>query len=226
MAGGSVDAGGAECPGLIGYWPGDDDAKDHAGTNDGIVDGVTYARGKKGDAFEFNGTSSLVSTTAPALSPTGSFTYALWVNIASYVTDAGGTIGDGAGSYIIDRSSATNPLVGLKVVGGKFGFQVRYDDNTGLGGAVGGTVELNAWTHVAMVRDAGKHFYLYVNGQNVANAPDVREAGSPALTPPAFKLGRHFSLSGFSGLIDEFKIYNNALTETQIQSLAGLRSCQ
>ena len=93
---------------------------------------------------------------------------------------------------------------------------------------MGGAIETNVWTHIAMVRDAGKHFYLYVNGQNVANAPDsVGDAGTvPALTPPAFKLGRHFSYSGFSGFIDDFQIYNNALSDAQIQALAGLQPCQ
>lgn len=220
----SVDSGSSECPGLIGYWPADGDAKDHVGTNHGIADGVTYARGKKGEAFEFNGTSSVNSTTAPALSPTGSFTYAFWIKVASCAGDAGATAVD---CYLVDRTSATNPLVDLKATGGKFDFQVRYDDNSGLGGPVGGTIEINAWTHIALIRDAGTHFYLYVNGQNIADSPDTRgDAANPALTPPAFKLGRHVNNPGFNGFIDEFKIHNNALNEAQIQSLATLQPCQ
>jgi hypothetical protein len=205
-----------ECPGLIGYWPGDDDATDHAGNNDGTLqDGVTFARGQVGDAFMFDGTSSMVVPRAPGVQARGSWTYSLWINVAAYP--------NGDNTYFIDRNSPSAPLAGLVAHGSSFQFQVRYDDGSGLGGPVGGTISVSTWKHVAMVRDAGKQFYLYVDGQNVASIPD----SGASLTPPPFKLGRHFNAanSGFSGLIDELKVYDGALTSSQIQALAQKQPC-
>ena len=211
------EAGSMECPGLIGYWPADDDASDKVGNNDGVLqDGVTFARGQLGDAFVFDGTSSVVVTRAPGVSALGSWTYSLWINVVSYP--------NGDNTYFVDRNSASLPLADLKASGNHFQFLIRYDDGSGLGGPIGGTILPGSWTHVALVRDAGRQFYLYVDGQNVGSTTDP--GGS--LTPTPFKLGRHFNATngGFSGLIDEMKIYDGALTASQIQALAQNQPCR
>jgi hypothetical protein len=215
-ADGASDAGSAGCPALIGYWPADDDASDKVGNNVGVLqDGVTFARGQVGDAFVFDGTSSVVSTRAPGVQALGSWTYSFWINVVSYP--------NGDSTYFVDRNSASGPLVDLKASGTHCQFLIRYDDSSGLGGPIGGTITTGSWTHIALVRDVGRQFYLYVNGQNVGSTIDT--AGS--LTPPPFKLGRHFNAAtgGFSGLIDELRIYDGALTAAQIQLLAQNQPC-
>jgi hypothetical protein len=215
--GGSGGSGGAtECSGLRGYWPADGDANDHVGNNNAVLQGaVTYARGRAGQAFLFDGASSVVATRPPDVPIQGSWTYSLWIDVDAY------PFGDA--TLFIDRTSNTLGLASLKPTGTSFQFQVRYDDGTGLGGPVGGTIQIGTWTHVAMVRDVGRQFHLYVNGQNVASTPDT--GGS--LTAPVFKLGRHAydGNSGFSGLIDELKIFDRALTGTEILSLAAGQPC-
>jgi hypothetical protein len=73
-----------------------------------------------------------------------------------------------------------------------------------------------------MVRKAGVQFSLYVGGQLVASDADT--GGS--LTAPAFKLGRHATLLGFGGFIDELRIYGRALLPAQIQALASGQVCK
>lgn len=76
---------------------------------------------------------------------------------------------------------------------------------------------MNNWTHVAMVREYGVAFHLYVDGQLVASSLD----NGNSLTPHTPKLGHHDlpSLSGFVGLIDEFEIFNRALSQAEIQAI-------
>jgi len=201
--------------GLVSRWPGDGNANDVVGGNHGTLQGgATFAPGKVGQAFRFDGTSSVVLNRPPAVSNLGSWTYALWVNVSSFTN---GGIGDGDGSYFVDRTAETQNLASLKAVSGQFGFQVRYDNGTGLGGPVGGGISQGEWMHVAMVREFNVGFHLYVNGTLVSTFPD--KLGS--LTPPVPKLGHHdlASFSGFTGLIDEFTIHNQALSIEEIKAI-------
>jgi hypothetical protein len=68
----------------------------------------------------------------PTVPNQGSLTYDLWINVAFYTN---GVIDSGDGSYFVDRTAETLPLVDLKAVGDQFAFQVRYDDGTAIGGS-------------------------------------------------------------------------------------------
>jgi hypothetical protein len=138
--------------------------------------------------------------------------------VAAYTN---GSLADGFGSFFIDRTSVTNNLVSLKAVNDQFAFQVRFDDGTGLGGPVGGTIPLNSWIHIALVREPGTRFALYVGGQLAGTTPDLGRT----LTPPAFELGRHVIYAGFTGSIDELRIYDGAMRLPQVQALAAGRIC-
>src|SRR5213593_2043987 len=112
--------------GLVSWWPGDGNANDIIGGNNGTLqNGATFAAGMVGQAFSFDGTSSVTLSNPPAVSNFGSWTYDLWINVSSFTN---GSIGDGLGSYFVDRTSETMNLASLKAVNSQFGFQVRYDD--------------------------------------------------------------------------------------------------
>ena len=122
-------------PGLVSWLPGDDNASDIVGTNNGTLqDGATFGTGLVGQAFSFDGNSSVTLTDPPNVPNQGSLTYDLWINVASFTN---GLIGNGLGSYFVDRTAETQPLVSLKAVADQFAFQVRYNDNSGLGGPIG-----------------------------------------------------------------------------------------
>jgi hypothetical protein len=215
-AGGSGGTGGGGCPNLLNYWPADDKPADAVGNDDLVLqNGVTFALGKFGDAFSFNGSDSAVATRAPSLPAQGSWTYTLWINVYSYP--------NGDATLFIDRTTNTLGLISLKATGSSFEFQIRYDDGSGLAGSVGGTIRTNTWTHLALVRDVSQRFHLYVDGQDVASTPD----NGASLTPPVLKLGQHAvaANSGFTGLIDELRIFDAALSGAQIQALANNQLC-
>lgn len=158
-----------------------------------IAGATTYANGATAP-------SQYVSTASQPLgsSYSGSFTYRFWIKVTGAYTVAASSA-DTAGSYFLDRTAPTNALVSLiAVTGPVWGYQTRYDDGTGLGGPVGGTLSTNTWTHIEMVRDYNSAFRLYVNGAQAATTAD---SGSKALTPAAPKLGRHATFTtGTPGL--------------------------
>lgn len=180
--------------------------------------------GKAGLVFDDHiggdGAADYLLGTAPAISPTGGFTYFVAVKPVAFT--AGG-IADGNGSYFIDRTGATNNLVSLKVVNtNRYGFQVRNNDGSGLGGPISVTPVSTTLSQIVTLRrnfdgtpGGGNDFFeLYVNGLLESSTAD---AGG-ALTPPAPQIGRHATLGtgGFEGAIGEILIYDRALTPAEM----------
>ena len=76
--------------GLVNWWPGDGNANDIAGSNNGTLqNGVTFAPGKVGSAFNFDGVDDFVNVpdTASLDAITSAITFEAWVT-----PDAGGWV--------------------------------------------------------------------------------------------------------------------------------------
>lgn len=179
--------------------------------------GAAYGAGGRFDnAIDLDGYGDhAAAPSAPAIPSQSSFTYALWVRIDSTQT---GSMSDGSGDYILDRMNPGNPLISIKeVTGNQFGYQTRYDDGTGLGGPVGGTIRTGTWQHIAIVREYGQFFRLYVDGVNVASTAD----NGRAITTPVPRIGCHATAADGSvdGRIDEFSAWGRALTAPEVQNL-------
>ena len=207
---------------LIAHWKFDEgvglSAADSSGSgNTATLSGSSaWVAGKMGFGVSLNGVSgSINAAVAPAINPNGSFSYSMWVYPRNGVS---GGANDGNGTYILDRQVANNPLVSLKVVGGKYCFQTRYNDGTGLGCTMSrDSIITNAWTKIVLIRDYNNYFSIYVNGVRQGITLDT---GSQALTPQPPKIGSHFSGSGVAdGNIDDVRIYSGVLTDAEIAAL-------
>src|SRR5262249_19160025 len=92
---------------LVSRWPGEGDARDIVGDNDGtLVNGVTFAPGRVGQAFSFDGASFVKVPQAVSLEP-ATITAAAWVRSdhppddgVSYVLSKG-ALGCSAASYAL-----------------------------------------------------------------------------------------------------------------------------
>jgi subtilisin-like proprotein convertase family protein len=72
----------ARQPGLLDWWPGNGNANDIIGTNNGVAQNVIFNQGKSGRGFYFNGTDSLVDFGPQAGNfGTNDFTIDYWVNM-------------------------------------------------------------------------------------------------------------------------------------------------
>jgi hypothetical protein len=212
--------------GLVGWWPGDGNANDIVGPDNGTLQGgaTPTAPGVVGQAFTFDGTNSFVQIPdAPALHPSN-LTIEAWVRFDSL--DSAGSGGSPAGDqYIVFKQNTRNgdfegfDLSKTRVAGGDvFRFLVT--------SATGQTAEIDSatlltigvWYHVAAVR--GSNFtQLYVNGylERQMTVSFSQDYG-------AFPL--YFGTSGQSywdhklkGALDEVSLYNRALSSNEVAAI-------
>ena len=171
--------------------------------NDGTVVNTTWAAaGKYGKALSFNGTSARVTIPDSASLHLGSaMTLEAWVNPATTTAVWRDVIYKGDDNYYLEGTSDTG---GRPAGGGTFGH-------------VYGTSALpvNTWTHLAVTYDRAT-IRLFVNGIQVSS---LAATGAIASSTNPLSIGGD-SIYGqyFSGLIDDVRVYNTALTAAQIQT--------
>ena len=180
--------------------------------NHGVLSGAKRtASGKFGRDLSFDGSNDWVTVNDSAtLDLTTSMTLEAWV----YPTTVSGNR-----TVLVKENAPGNSVYYL--------YANTSDDsaNTPLGGGVfagqyqfvhgGSTLTANAWSHVAITYN-GTTERLYVNGNQVASKA---QTGSIGGSSGALRIGGN-SMWGeyFKGRIDEIRIYNRALSATEIQT--------
>lgn|GEM_PF-932053 len=199
--------------GIIGWWRGESNAVDTAGTNSGTLQGgVSFTAGEVGHAFSFDGSGFVQIPTAPSLNFTG--TSPMTVELWAYTT-----VTQTSFSFLGKRDTGC---------GLTWEYQMAYDPNNGLhfnsdsGGPTysGGVFThlpfpLNTWMHLTATFD-GSTFLFYTNGV-------VAATGTGTLGPlnnAPLMLGSSGGCGvPFVGLLDEVTLYNRALSSSEIQSI-------
>ena len=177
--------------------------------NTGTISGATRtASGKFGRALSFNGTSAWVTVAdAASLDLTTGMTIEAWVRPSALT-----------GWRTVVLKEAPSGLAYALYSGNGASRAAGYV-STGTGADIGvnGTsnLVLNTWTHVAVTHD-GATLRMFVNGVE-ANS----EAASGAVTTSTGVLrigGNAYWGEYFKGIMDEVRIYNRALTASEIQA--------
>jgi PKD repeat protein len=171
--------------------------------NNGTISGATWGAGRYGSALNFNGTSSMVTIPDSAsLDLTGAMTLEAWVN-PSAVGGWRDIIYKGAiDKYLLLGST---PAASAPGTGGTFNGPVL---------AGSSPLAVNTWSHLAATYDRTT-LRLFVNGVQVAsrNVTAAIEVSTGALT-----IGGDTDYGQFwQGAIDNIRIYNRALSATEIQ---------
>ena len=163
--------------------------------------------------LRFSGDQFVDAASAPGIVTTNSFYFFLVFKQSSFT---GGGAGDGSGSYIIDRTNATNPLTSFKVVSpDKYYFQKR---NTS-GGTTGPISTIPVSTTSFVIADYFRNFNtalgLGLNGGTHITSGD----DNGALTAEPIRVGRHSTATngGIVGDLAEVIVYNTNLTATERQ---------
>jgi hypothetical protein len=176
--------------------------------NHGTISGATRVTTSQfGKVLSFNGSNNWVTVNdKSSLDLTTGMTVEAWV----YPTSISGwrtvTIKEqtGSASYWLYANDNGNRPANVVNIGGSTK-QL----------SAGSQVRTNTWTHLASTYD-GSTQKLYVNGALVGSRP---QTGAIALSNGALRIGGN-SVWGeyFRGYIDEVRVYNRALTQTEIAS--------
>jgi hypothetical protein len=201
--------------GQVGWWSGDGNANDIAGTNNGtLTNGAGFAIGKVGQSFNFDGVDDSVQVSTTAINfGTGDFTIDLWFNQNSTSAAGSSLFGKTVGifpndqTYLLETSN-----------GNLLRFLVR--GTTANENDLNITVSLptSTWHHVVAVRQDNIN-RLYLNGlqigQQTAGSNVNTGAGGEAFIGRLPEIPTRF----FDGRIDETSLYNRALTDAEITSI-------
>lgn len=204
---------------LVGYWPLNegagtkaDDVSGNSNTGS-LVNSPAWTSGKLGKALFFNGgTSRVTIPNTTSISLGGAYTTSLWFKTTT------------ANRRIMVKENSGNPT----------NYSLQIDGSGYLsGGVYDGThnpsfsntskiVTDGLWHHAVLVRDGVSKLYVYVD--NVPQSVTDTTVGFTITDATASViLGmRNDGTSQFVGSIDDFRIYNRALSATEIYNLYKL----
>jgi alpha-tubulin suppressor-like RCC1 family protein len=217
--------------GIVGWWPGEGNAYDFIGGNNGVlVGGISFAGGEVGQGFNFNNTNAYVSVPVAAgldVGSGGGFTLEAWINPVD-VTQSEPIFewDNGVWWGVHFHISPGQPTTGSPGPGGPGQLYANIVD-TGGGwhqmGSAAGVVTSNVFQHVALTYDkASGVATIYCNGQIVS------QTGLGSFTPQTaapynLNLGRRQAsgdtIFSFAGRIDEPSVYNRALASNEIAAI-------
>src|ERR1035437_5420494 len=209
--------------GIVGWWKGDGTALDSVSANNGVNQNVAYTNGVVGQAFAFDpenfsyGTYTGIQVAdRPAYALTNALTIETWLRPRGngYVIFFRGDHRPGMDPYYLSMQ-ANNTL--------RFGVC----DAAGNSAFVETTVNYFAWTHVAAtLNGAAGTLSLYTNGVLAAQTVTTVRPFADLLPDQSPGIGIGNVNDGgnnfpFIGDIDEIALYNRALSQAEIQSIAN-----
>lgn len=218
LYGGSPSGAGTTCwthtcnASLVAYWKLNESsglvANDSVLSHQGIlVNGPTWTTsGKIGNALQFDGTNDYVEISHQAdLSLAGQVSITAWI----YKSSNGGT-------DIILHKGATTTSFSLQTKSSKLEFTIVDSKVWNCTGSF--TLALNTWYHVAATYDDSTDTVkLYLNG---ALRDTIACAGVMTPNSEALYLGRDTSMSSmYAGRLDEVRLYNKALSDSEVLAI-------
>jgi hypothetical protein len=197
--------------GLVAHWKFDDgsggSAIDSAGTNNGTLYGdPNWTTGRIGGALNFNGAADYVVAASVAPLTGDTLTAQMWIRVSEYagIWNPVLTQSSGNGGYYF--YVVTNRPSFYIVVGASYVQAISPEE-----------INADQWYHVAGTND-GSNLKLYIDGklQDSANSTGFLGVSNN------INIGREpASPLYYYGLIDDVRIYNRAVSESEFQDTAG-----
>lgn len=232
------------------YWAFENSVTDSILGARGVATGVAYAPGIRGQAYRGSASSIVEYASAGKLATMESFTVSFWFNTEKHTGGAQclfmlPNTEDFWGNlfFMIEGNDNANDNSMLP----KFHFAgqwVEFNQTNNPNGLNRWPDAYGKWKHVAFTYDGNtSQFAAYLDGQALPLAETVRNrvAGGNPLGPLKFQNVSKFVIGGFqqhigiqapaadwmlryTGLLDQFRVYTQALTPAEIQELFNSKS--
>src|SRR6195256_3963202 len=188
--------------------------------NAGTLSGPSWAmKGRYGNAISFNGTNAYVEVAnSISLNPGTTATFSAWVNMVAANADISSVIGKGSQTIddadLFGLDSSNRLTFAWQTTGGNTWGQPSFNIVSG-----NAQVPLGTWTYITVLRN-GPAISFYVNGNLDAkfNTADANPFRNGINTLRIGGQNRGGTPRFFNGIIDEVRMYNQALTPAQIQA--------
>ena len=188
------------------------DATDESGNYDGTATNVNFnVAGKFGNAAEFNGSSGIIDIpTIPNITGSGSnFSFSAWINF------------DGSSGDRFIMSFRENSFVEIGFNSGYSPRKLEFKVNDGANKTVlvnESEITNNTWHHICLTAESSGNLTAYLDGTSkgttaigsIGNAGQQNSIGAYNTGTPA---------GYFTGKIDQVRIFNKALTGTEVTTL-------
>jgi hypothetical protein len=194
----------------VAFWQGESNTLDSAGVYHGtMLGGGGFAPGQVGQSFTFDGTNGwVVAWPSTNLQLLAGATLMAWVRLDRLPSEAGRFM------YIVGKSQVGNDL----------DLQIETDNRArfyiGAGTRVSSTnqMQTGAWYHIAATYRPAQRIELFINGDR-ENSLDTGVVVASNANP--FSIGDSTVFSGryFQGGIDQVRLYDSALSASEIQTL-------
>jgi Concanavalin A-like lectin/glucanases superfamily len=190
----------------------------------GRLFGARWVPGIRGQALEFNGVSTYVDLgTSPVLNfpANTAFTVAAWVK------------SDDRRGAIVSFRNATqdNPALDIHLQNKAVVVEARQDRGAILADVLRSPASIRPgqWHHFAVVRDARGTLELFLDGASVGRKSAIASRGDITTNLHCLGFEKHWQQRGFKdmdsrwlgGAVDEFCVFNRALSGGEVAGLAG-----
>lgn len=211
--------------GLVGYWPFNGNANDASGNgNNGTANGATLTADRYGNsnsAYYFDGVTNYIQL--PGNITPNQITLSIWFKMNSNQLNQyifrNRLFGYGL-KFNNNNVNSLNKIYGfLNIINGASYNQYQYTNNE--------NAELNRWYHFSMSYD-GTYCKMYLNGINIYESNQFPISTIKYLNSGlGFTIGRDGDDNNqyFHGDIDDFGIWNRALTPQEITNLYNANQC-
>lgn len=216
------------CEGLVGWWKMNGNVQDSSGFGQhGSLNSVTAASDNNGNAngaLSFGGSPGRIefsnTTISNSVKPGLPMTYSTWIrptNISGARTLFQNDLFQCAAPALYNGIKFIVEGGALKLYmgnGGGCGGNSRYDKTTATTAVVN-----NTWQHIAFSIDASRNMSLYVNGVDLGGTYAGTATSIAYTTAPSLIGSTSDNTSYFEGLMDDTRLFNRALSPTEINNL-------
>ncbi len=209
--------------GLVGWWTLDSNdingttAVDKSGNgNNGTLTGTTATTGKLAQARSFNGTSDYVTLpTAGLATAFNNLSFSFWFKTTA-------TVGGTAEADLLVIGNRSTGFYGVLIDGSASGVELYTNyGNVSPAGIAQTSINNGQWHHIVGVWSGNTTMTTYLDGVNRGSSTGVPlSIGSNESAIGANKTSNRFY---FNGSIDDVRIYNRALSATEIATLYANR---